>query len=90
MKTAIYKIEVEFYETPMNAPLTISKKEFNRQLSFLRQKVEESKDYEYPLQERPAQVFKHAHSTETVYHFKTGCADTYLSAYVCDKGYHFK
>lgn len=91
MKTAKYKIQFEGYEVMMSTDMEITKKEFNRQLAFLRQQVKDTPDTnEYPVKEYEPHVYERSGFTETVYHFNSGCADTYLTALVCKPGYHFK
>jgi hypothetical protein len=89
MKTAKYKIQFEYYDTEMSTEMEISKKAFNLQLAFLRQQVIDTKNNECPVTEYEPRTREHEGLTETMYHFNSGCADTYLFALVCKKGYHF-
>lgn len=88
MKTAKYVIAFDSIDTDMCYELVISKKEYNRQLAFLRQQVERTKDNECPCTER---IYKHDHGTftETTIYFSVATATTYLSALECKEGYHF-
>lgn len=91
MKTEKYFIEFDYCEIGMCAPMSISKKEFNRQLAFMREQVTETKDNE----ETPVQEFDPIRSdlgtTErTVYVFHSGCTRTFLTELKCKPGYRFK
>lgn len=91
MKTAKYKLEIEFYENQMLSDMTITKKEFLRQLAFMREQIELTKDYECPVTEASwsPQVREHKGVIETVYTFCSGCGRTFLTAFECKPGYHF-
>lgn len=90
MKTAKYRIVFEYLDADMCNEMEISKKEFNRQLSFMRQQVENTKDNECPINECDQMVRDRESLVETVYHFNSGCAVTYLYALECKPGYCFK
>ena len=89
MKTAKYRIEVEFLETAMCQTLDISKKEYNRQLAFMRQQVRDTADNECPVAEIEPRSYDHEGMTETVHRFNSGCCATYLIALECKEGYRF-
>ena len=89
MKTAKYRIEIENLETTMCQTLDISKKEYTRQLAFMRQQVKETAANEYPVTESEPRSYDHEGMTETVYQFNCGCSSTYLIALECKEGYHF-
>lgn len=89
-KTIKYFIEFEAYETSMSTKLEISKNNFNKQLSFLRKQVEESKNNEIITEEAETKKYDYETTIETLYVFYTGCATTYLSKLECKDGYYFK
>ena len=90
MKTAKYRIVFEYLETDMCQEMGISKKEFNRQLFFLRQQVKNTTVNECPVTECEPRIRDHESLVETMYHFTSGCAVTYLFALECKPGYCFK
>lgn len=89
MKTAKYRIEIEFLETAMHQSLDISKREYNRQLAFMRQQVKATADNECPVTEAETLSGDHKGYTETWHRFNCGCCATYLIALECKEGYHF-
>lgn len=89
MKAAKYRIVFEFLETDMCREMGISKKEFTRQLAFLRRQVEETTGNECPVTEGEPRVRDRETFVETMYHFSSGCAVTYLFALECKEGYRF-
>lgn len=90
MKTKIYKIAFQFIDTDMCTNLDISKKEFDRQLAFMREQVKTTAGNEYPIEEYPMNKKDCICYTETAYIFVSGCATTYLFELVCKNGYKFK
>ena len=89
MKTAKYRIVFEYLEADMCQEMDITKKEFTRQLAFLRQQVENTKDNECPVTECDTRIRDRETFTETTHHFTSGCAVTYLFALECKEGYRF-
>lgn len=90
MKTKIYKIAFQFIESDMCSNIVISKKEFDRQLAFMREQVKATAKNEYPIEEYPVEKCDHICYNETTYIFTSGCATTYLFALICKNGYKFK
>lgn len=91
MKTARYTIEFEGYEVDMCKTMEITKKEFNRQLDFMRQQVRTTPETnEYPVSEAEPITKEYAGHTTTVYIFHSGTVTTYLTAMICKDGYQFK
>lgn len=94
MKTKKYYIENEFCDNEMIFKMEISKKEFDRQLKFLRNSVIVSQQmgYETPVTEPEwsGRKVDHTTCTETIYTFMSGCCATYLTAFETKEGYAFK
>lgn len=89
IKTTKYRIEIDFLETAMCQTLDIPKKEYNRQLAFMRQQVRDTADYECPVTEVDVRSYDHEHMTETVHRFNSGCCSTCLIVLKCKEGYCF-
>lgn len=67
------------------------KKEFNRQLDFLRQQVKDTPETnECPVTEAEPITKEYTGHTTTVYIFRSGTVATYLTAKICKDGYQFK
>lgn len=90
MKTKLYKIQFQFIETNMSSEIIISKKEFDKQLAFLREQIAKTADYECPVEEMQAFETDRICYTEKTYVFSSGCATTYLTESICKTGYKFK
>ena len=88
MKT-LYYIEFKNYDTAMSHKIAISKKEYDTQLKFLKQQVEDTR-------EDDLQMLMSIHSKEfdtytaTAHRFDLACSSTYLSCYKCKENYTFK
>lgn len=89
MKTAKYRIVFEYLDSDMCQEMEISKKEFNRQLSFLREQTVHTLGNECPITECEPRVRDRETFVETMHHFNSGCAVTYLFALECKPGYCF-
>ena len=91
MKTSKYYIENDFLENDMLLRMEISKKEFNRQLAFLRQQIKTTKDDECPIVEPEYSGRTHEVTsyTETRYYFRSGCAETCLVEMKTKEGFYF-
>ena len=89
MKTAKYRLEIEFLDTAMCQAMDITKKEYTRQLAFMRQQVRDTADNECPVHEIDARSYDHEGLTETVHQFASGCCVTFLIALECKEGYRF-
>ena len=91
MKTAKYLIEFDFLENDMVSTMEISKKEFTRQLAFLRQQIETTKDDECPIvePEYSGRTKEGNGYTKTIYYFRSGCAETALIELNAKDGYYF-
>lgn len=92
MKTRKYFLEVEFCESAMIRKMEISKKEFDKQMKFLRNQTIMTQDYECPIVEPEwsNKKFDHTTYTETCYVFNSGCCVTFLSVLEAKEGYCFK
>lgn len=90
MITARYYIEFDSADVDMCSRIEISKTEFNRQLSFLTKKIEETKDCENFLETHIPIVTQSNEATTTYYTFNCGSASTYLTKIECKEGYQFK
>lgn len=90
MKTAKYFIEFDYCENGMCSPMEISKKEFQQQLSYMRNQIEATKDDESPIVEFDPQKGDLPSMETTTYIFHSGCARTFLTAFKCKPGYRFK
>ena len=94
MKTKKYFIENEFCDNAMITKMEISKKEFDRQLRFLRNSVivSQQMEYECPVVEPEWSNRKVDHKTytETCYVFSSGCCRTFLTVIEAKEGYAFK
>ena len=94
MKTKKYFIENEFCDNEMVLKIEISKKEFDRQLRFLRNSVivSQQMEYETPVVEPEwsGRTFDHPTCTETVYTFMSGCCVTLLTVLDTNEGYAFQ
>ena len=84
-----YTISFESIESRMSTEIQISKKEFERQLKFLRIEMAATEGYEYPMEEH---FYEHSSEimTERTYRFDVCTGSTYLSHYECKPGYQFK
>lgn len=91
MKTSQYIIETAYLENDMILRMEISKKEFTRQLAFLRQQIETTKDDECPITEPEYSGSTHEGEgyIKTLYYFRSGCAETCLHEIKAKEGYHF-
>lgn len=91
MKKSKYIIAFDYCDKPMSEDIEITKKEFERQLDFLRLQVRTSKDDEEDqMEELEPKERDFVCYTETSYFFSRGCATTYLTKLVCKRGYQFK
>lgn len=92
MKTKKYFVEIEMCENNMMQRMEISKKEYDRQLKYMREQVEATIDYETPVVEPEwsGKVIDHPQTTEVIYCFNCGCCTTYLTKYETKEGYAFK
>ena len=91
MKTKKYFLDIEFCEAEMVNKIEISKKEFNRQMKFLRAQTYLTKDNECPITEPEwsNKKFEHETYTETCYVFNSGCCNTFLTILETKEGYCF-
>ena len=69
--------------------IQISKKEYKKQLAFLRNQTEKTKEYESPVVERETKKDCKTYIKQVNY-FTCACSTTALFALVCKKGYVFK
>ena len=90
MKTERYTIIFENLEASMSREIIISRSEFNRQLSYMRQQVRDTQNNEYPVEELECRITPCKEFTKTVYTFACGCAYTDLTEIICNDGYAFK
>lgn len=89
MKTETYTIQFKAIETALSRAMTISKTEYEKQLAFLMNQLEETKDNEFPMEHR-TYTRELTGATWTQHYFTIGTADTILSETICKPGYHFK
>lgn len=90
MKTAKYFIEFDYCENGMCAPMEISKKEYQRQLAYMREQINATKDDECPVEEMEPIQKDLETMNKIVYIFHSGCARTFLTSLKCKPGYRFK
>lgn len=88
MKKEKFIIEFDSYECYMSKSMTISKKEFNAQLQYLREKVLEYKDEEINMEEHKNES-ETPQLYQTIYRFDCGCASTRLKHIKLKPGYVF-
>lgn len=89
--TKKYYLEMQNIENPMLAKMQLSEKEFNKQLEYLRKRVQETMEEESENKiEETTRTYDHGNYTETCYWFTNCCCDTILSKYECKQGYEFK
>ena len=88
MKKSKCFIEFENLENTMLNKMEITKKEFDRQIKFLNERVEQTKDEdeENKIEKR---MYKKEFETYIVntYFYTNCCCDTILTEYVCKDGY---
>ena len=89
MKREKFAIQFVSIETPVSLELPISKTEYTRQLAFLGEQIEKTKENEYPV-ELTTTVNENEKITITRHRFSVGTGDTYLTRYTCKPGYQFK
>lgn len=91
MKTVKYLISFENFENSMCRDLEISKKEYDKQLKFMREQVKNTIiDEETPIRETNIRTYENKTTIETHISFNCGCAYTDLIKIECKEGYHFK
>ena len=86
MRTTRYTVEIDYLETDMLQRMDITKKEYKRQLDFLRMQVRATVDNECPVEES-VEVQDREGYTKTVSVYRCGCCTTYLTAIECHPGY---
>lgn len=89
MKTEKYTIQFVSIDTPLSTEISISKSEYNKQLKFLSNRIDETSYNEYPI-EQYVTVNENDQIIITRNRFSVGTGDTWLTSYVCKQGYHFK
>lgn len=89
MKKEKYILCVECCESEIIKDIKISKKEYKKQLAFLRNQTEKTKEYESPVIERETKKDCDTYTQQANY-FTCACSTTSLFALVCKKGYVFK
>lgn len=89
MKTAKYSICFDAIDTELCKEISLSKKEYERQMGFLLSQLLETAQNEYPMQYR-SRTDDYESVTVTRHIFTVGTADTTLTAMLCKPGYHFK
>lgn len=92
LKMKKFILRVIANDVEMLAPLTISKKEFDRQLKFLRQQVkdvEDDDDCEVFIQEDIFN-FDYNHATLTSYCFGVRATSVFLNVWEAKEGNHYK
>ena len=90
MKHEMFFIEFSAYDTDMSTRIPLSKKEFNKQLKFLRSQTLQTAENESPVTELKIDQKETDTTITNYYFFNCGCADTMLVHYECKPGYCFK
>lgn len=89
MKTALYEISFQSTDTLLSTNIRISKREFQKQLSFLLGQLKRCENDEYPVEYRSST--HDCTGARVTYHtFTVGTADTTLIETVCKEGYVIK
>lgn len=91
MKKVKYYLEFENIENSMLRKMEISKKEFEKQIKYLNQRVAETEneDDEFKIEKREYHK-EFDNCFEDVFYFTNACADTILSTIKCKDGYCFE
>lgn len=89
MKKTKYSIEFEAYECSMSAVQEISKKAYETHLKALNKELNDSKDYDTPL-ERYKHIYESEAVIKEVIRYDCGCASTRLIKWTCKEGFIFK
>lgn len=90
MKTARYFIKFENFEHSMCNDVEISKKEYNKQVKFMREQVKTNIDSEIPVKELDTKTYEKETTIETVISFICACAYTDIIKIECKDGYCFR
>ena len=88
MKT-IYYLEINNYETPILHRMELTKKEYEKQLKFLKQQVEDTKEDDIPMT-MTIRSKEYDTYTATAHRFDLACSSTYLTCYKCKENFTFK
>lgn len=89
MKTRRYFIEFYSNEQAMSTEIEITQKEYFKQLDFLTDQVEKSKEFEYPVEKTVNYYNQRPKYKETITSFSSGLGSTYLILQECKEGYRF-
>ena len=89
MKTEKYAIQFISFDIPLSREIAISKKEYERQYSFLRQQLLTREGSENAV-EQYTDTQENEQIIITRHRFSVGLGDTWLTVYKCKSGYHFK
>jgi hypothetical protein len=89
MKTEKYAIQFVSIDTALSMEIQISKKEFERQYTFLQKQMLNTENDENAV-EHYTDTTENNQIIITRHRFSVGMGDTWLSVYKCKSGYHFK
>lgn len=91
MKTKKFSISFDSLENEMSTEIFISEKEYYKQLCFLLQQVEKSKnqDSEYRIEKIAENHHQNEKMITDIIYFQNCTATTTLKKYICKKGYCF-
>ena len=89
MKVTKYFIFFDCCEVEMSTEIEISKSEYEKQLKFLNNKIDETKDWECPM-EVISDTYDNERTKIEYFRFDVATGSVYLKKITCKEGFYFK